>query len=329
MQLLDKYDSQMASMYVVQLWHVRRAALSFILLMFMSTVGLPALAYVQESSSVPGSYIGGVGLAPGDTLEVHFLDFPEASDLHLVVSPAGSLFVPYVGQVKVAGLMPDEAQAAIVEALKNKNVVNNPQVVVTVLTARNLSVMVIGEVNQPHPVPVFSPTPLSAVLSQVSGLTQLASYHVLIAHPDGAPLTDVDLDRTLHNAGGLQTEVRPGDLVAVVRAGNFFAVGELLKPGSYPLVGAQHLTLLQAISLAGGPTITAALSKVRVFRQRTDGTRVEFVIDFAKLSKGEVPDFPVEAEDIIYVPRSGVRVFYNTLLSQALFTAVTTYGYTR
>ena len=318
-----------ASISLIGWAHLRGALLSFALLTFLSILGLPASAYEQDLNSAPEPHLGGVGLAPGDMLDVHFLDFPEASELHLTVSPTGTLFVPYVGQVKVAGLMPDEAESAIVEALKNKNVVENPQVALTVMTARNLSVMVIGEVNHPSPVPVFSPTPLSAVLSQVGGLTQLASYHVIISHPDGAPLTDVELDHTLHDTRGLQADVRPGDLVAVVRAGNIFALGEFQRPGTYPLLGARRLTLMQAISLAGGPTSTAGLSKVRVFRQNGDGTRIEFTVDFAKLAKGESPDFAVEAEDIIYIPRSGARVFYNAVLSQALTAAVVAGSYAR
>ena len=53
------------------------------------------------------------------------------------------------------------------------------------------------------------------------------------------------------------------------------------------------------------------------------------MIDFAKLSKGEAPDFTVEAEDIIFVPRSGVRVFYNAVLSQALYAALVAGQYAR
>ena len=83
-------------------------------------------ADVQDDSATDFS----IGLAPGDTLEAHFLDFPEAADMHLTISPAGTIFVPYAGQVKVAGLMPDQAEAAIIQALKDKQVVVSPQVVV-------------------------------------------------------------------------------------------------------------------------------------------------------------------------------------------------------
>src|SRR3954451_17566526 len=59
-------------------------------------------AHAQEPVTDTASHPPSTGLAPGDTIEAHFIDFPEASDLHLAVSPEGNLFVPYVGLVRVA-----------------------------------------------------------------------------------------------------------------------------------------------------------------------------------------------------------------------------------
>src|SRR5271167_1352169 len=98
-----------------------------------------------------------VGLAPGDTVDAVFLDFPEAGILHLTITSSGTIFVPYAGQVKVQGLMPEDAEKAIEEALRAKQIVKSPQVSLNVLTARNLSVLVLGAVTVPHPVPLFSP----------------------------------------------------------------------------------------------------------------------------------------------------------------------------
>ena len=298
---------------------------------FLALISIAACRYTcaQEPVSGLASRASSVGLAPGDTIEAHFIDFPEASDLRLTVSPQGNLFVPYVGPVKVAGMMPDEAQGAIVEALKKKDVVAEPQVALTVLTARNLSAVVVGEVTQPHPVPLFSPLPLSAVLSQVGGFTQMANYHILISHSDGRPVTEVELDNSFRDVSGKDTDVVPGDVVDVLRANTFYALGELQKPGMFPMIGTLHLSLLQAIATAGGVTNTAQLSGLRVFRRQKDGSRLELTVDFGKLSKGQAPDMLVQADDIIYVPRSGSRVLYNNVLSQSLYAAIIAASYFR
>ena len=259
-----------------------------------------------------------VGLAPGDTVEVFFWDFPEGAQQRLTVAPDGTLFVPYAGSVKVAGLAPEEAQQAIIDALKNKKVVNSPQVSLTVVSARNLQVLVMGQVTLPHPIQLFAPAPLSMILNQAGGFTQNASYHVLIAHKDGSPPTDVELDRTMSNLRGLNEIVSPGDIVSVAQAGSFYALGEVNHPGIFPITGSQHPTLLQALSVAGGPTLYAGLSRARILRVMKDGTREEIDIDLAKLHDGKVADPLIQTDDILYVPRSYLRVVANSWLNQSL-----------
>lgn len=259
-----------------------------------------------------------VGLAPGDILEAHFLDFPEAADLHLTISPAGTIFVPYAGQVKIAGLMPDQAEAVVVQALKDKQVVTAPQVSLSVISARNLVVLVLGAVSLPHPIPLFAPAPLSMILGQVGVISSAASYHVLIAHRDGAPLEDVELDRTLATQRGLNAMVRPGDVVTVAQAGSFYALGELNRPGFFPIVGTQHMTLLQALAVAGGPDSNAALSHARILRL-VDGHREEIDVDLAKLHDGKIADPLVQADDILFVPKSFGKLLMNSWLNQSLY----------
>jgi polysaccharide biosynthesis/export protein len=263
-----------------------------------------------------------VGLAPGDQIEAHFLDFPEAADLHLTISPDGSLYVPYAGPIKVAGMMPEQAEQAVIQALKDKQVVRSPQVSLTVVSARNLSAMVIGAVLLPRPVPLFSPAPLSYVLSQAGELSPTASYHVLVAHHDGSAPVDVELDRTGTHMTGLNTLVSPGDVVSVATAGSFFALGEFNHPGIFPLVGTQRMTLMQAMTVAGGPDINAVLSHIRILRN-VDGHREEIIVDFAKLHDGKVADPLVQTDDIIFVPRSNIRVVANSWLNESLYALTT------
>ena len=90
--------------------------------------------------------------------------------------------------------------------------------------------------------------------------------HVLITHADGSAPLDVDVSRDLHDLHTLNAPVLPGDLVLlVVPAGTYFALGEFNKPGAFPIIGTQHMTLLQAVAAAGGPTPYArGLSKCRI-----------------------------------------------------------------
>jgi protein involved in polysaccharide export with SLBB domain len=111
--------------------------------------------------------------------------------------------------------------------------------------------------------------------------------------------------------------VLPGDVVAVVPAGSYFAIGEFTKPGVYPIVGTQHLTLLQAVSTAGGPTPVGGLSKCRLLRT-VNGHREEVLFDMVKLEHGEIADPLVHTDDIIYIPRNNSKNLTNNWLSTAL-----------
>ena len=257
------------------------------------------------------------GLAPGDQIEIISPDLTETSDVRLTIGPAGTIFFPYAGPIKLAGLTPDEAQKAIVKSLKDKQIVNDPQVTLNVINGRNYSVYLVGQVTNPTRVPVFSPVPLSMILTAGGGFTLNASMHVLIVHADGSAPTDVEVSRDLHDLHTLNARVLPGDVVAVVPAGTFFAVGEFNKPGNFPIVGTQHMTLLQAVAVAGGPTPYAGLSKCRILRT-VNGHREEIAFDLLKLQKGEIADPLLHTDDIIYVPRNNSKPVINNWLSTSL-----------
>jgi len=259
-----------------------------------------------------------VGLMPGDTLTAVFIDFPEAGKIDLTVSPDGNIFIPYAGLLKVEGMTPDQAQQAVIAALEAKQVVRSPQVALTVVSARNLSVIVIGSVLLPHQVSLFAPAPLSYVLAQSGGMSASASYHVLIAHRDGSAPEDVELDRTGASARGFNAMVKPGDIVSVVQAGSFFALGEFNHPGIYLISGTNHLTLTQAITMAGGPDLQAMLSRARILRN-VNGHREEIMFDFAKLHDGKIADPLIQTDDIVFFPRSNLKVIANSWLNSSLY----------
>jgi polysaccharide export outer membrane protein len=257
------------------------------------------------------------GLAPGDQIEIIAPDLTETTDIKLTIGPEGTIFFPYVGVIKMAGLSPDQAQLAIVKALQDKQIVNDPQITINVVAARNYAVYVVGEVKSPSRIPVFSAVPLSMILTASGGFTTNASLHVLITHADGSAPIDVDVSRDLHDLHTLNAKVLPGDMVAVVPAGTYFALGEFNKPGAFPIVGTQHMTLLQAIAAAGGPTPYAGLSKCRVLRS-VNGHREEIMFDLLKLQRGEIADPLLHTDDIIYAPRNNSKPVINNWLSTTL-----------
>jgi polysaccharide biosynthesis/export protein len=85
---------------------------------------------------------------------------------------------------------------------------------------------------------------------------------------------------------------------------NFSISGEINKPGTYPIE--DNMTVLKAVSVAGGFTKFGSKSKVRVLRQRPDRpgyTKIE--IDVGKVMEGDArADIVLEPGDIIVVSES-------------------------
>ena len=75
-------------------------------------------------------------------------------------------------------------------------------------------------------------------------------------------------------------------------------LGQVAKPGSFPL--APGMSLIQAISQAGGLTAVASSSHVNLTRKTAKGQQT-VEIDVGAITEGKAPDVPLQAGDQIYV----------------------------
>jgi protein involved in polysaccharide export with SLBB domain len=84
-----------------------------------------------------------------------------------------------------------------------------------------------------------------------------------------------------------------------------FVMGEVQKPGSYPIPAESRMTLLEAISTAGGFTPIAAQDRARVLRT-IHGLSTTFTIDTKEITQQgqKEKDMVLEPNDIVYVPQS-------------------------
>jgi polysaccharide biosynthesis/export protein len=87
--------------------------------------------------------------------------------------------------------------------------------------------------------------------------------------------------------------------------------GSVQKPGMYPVDG--QLTLLQAVSLSGGPTEGANPNKVVIFRQ-IEGKRNAAGFNLKDIREGKAVDPLVYPNDIIVMDGSEARRTYGDIL---------------
>ncbi len=95
----------------------------------------------------------------------------------------------------------------------------------------------------------------------------------------------------------------PVVLVSLVESRNrqFYAYGEVMRPGPYPI--AENLTVIEALSMAGGYSKFGSASKVKVMRKKEDGTGNEIIkVDVNAAMRGEQGhDIFVQPGDVITV----------------------------
>jgi polysaccharide export outer membrane protein len=198
------------------------------------------------------------------------------------ISERGTLAMPLVGEVKVAGLTQAEAAKAIGESLKKGEYLKNPQVSVAVTTVRSRQVSVLGAVARPGRYPLDdTSSQLSHVIAAAGGVSPTGADTVLVIR-DGkeqrVPLL------------GKSYKLKGGETVHVERAPVFYIHGEVARSGAYRLE--PNMTVMQAIAAGGGVTPRGSDRRLKLRRVGSDGKLVEQDITLRD---------PVKADDVIFV----------------------------
>jgi polysaccharide export outer membrane protein len=196
----------------------------------------------------------GYVIGPQDNLSIIVSDEADLTGKYRVDSD-GTISMPYLSRVPLAGLSLAEAQDKITKMLKAGYLVN-PQVRIEVDQFKARNVLVTGEVRQPGKVTLPGTTmSLLEALALAGSPTQNASNDVLVMHPPkpGARAPEpIMVNRKDLELGkvGRDLVLQDGDIVNVPIAKRFYISGFIKNPGSFVLD--TSTTVAQAIILAGG-----------------------------------------------------------------------------
>jgi polysaccharide export outer membrane protein len=115
----------------------------------------------------------------------------------------------------------------------------------------------------------------------------------------------------------MNVRLQGGDILYVPRRTpeNFFVIGDVKVPGAYTLPRRSKISAAQAIIYAGGPLPTAKSGKGFLMRHDEAGIRQARPVDFAGILKGEEPDFTIEPNDIIFIPKGALQTIGIGLLN--------------
>jgi polysaccharide export outer membrane protein len=227
----------------------------------------------------PPNYV----IGPEDVLTVTVFNEPSLSGRFRVEND-GQFNYPFLGRVRAGGATLSDVAATLKTKLAD-GYLRNPQVTVDVDQFRSQSVFVMGEVRAPGKYVLSGTVSLLEVLAQAGSTTSLAGQEIVVLHPRTRAAGAVSLSAPGDSevlrvnmreieSGRMSTNVpiRDGDTIFVPKAERFFVVGLVRNPGSYALE--PNMTVLQALSLAGGVTERGSSRRLRITRvvngKRTD-----------------------------------------------------------
>lgn len=247
-----------------------------------------------------------------DVLEITVYD---ETDLNrkVRVSNRGYISFPLIGEAEVAGLTAAQAEKKIEDLLKQGYLVN-PQVSISISEFRSSEIYVLGAVNKAGAYPLMGETNLLEALSRAGGIGtekgEIASKELYVIR-EGSGSEDeikyirIDLTRLLSQGDlSLNISLKNRDTIYVPQADSIFVFGEVKSPGSYKLLQ-KEVTVLEAITMAGGLTKFAAANRTKVIRY-AEGEGKTFKVDLNEITKSgdRSKDTPLKPGDIVVVPQS-------------------------
>lgn len=274
----------------------------------------------QGTNHVSSSYV----LGPDDLISIHVLQAPEVAEKPVRIDLNGHIDLPFIGRVRAGGstveLLQTELQA------RYSSIIREPQVTVTVEEFRSQPVSIIGAVNTPGVHQIRGRKSLVEVLSMAGGLRQDAGNTVKLTRLKEwgrIPLDSATEDATGHFSvatidlkslmeardPAVNILVQPDDVISIPKAEMVYVIGEVPRTGGFVLSERRSMSLLEALTLAGGINHgTASAEKSRILRlAQSDETRVEIPVNLTKVMSGKGEDIQLMPGDILFIPSSAAK----------------------
>lgn len=216
-------------------------------------------------------------------------------DVRATVDRNGSIFIPKVGDVRVAGLR----YAQLREYLKSAvgRVFQNFDLNVTLGELRSIQVFVVGQARRPGSYTVSSLSTLVNALFVSGGPSPAGSLRHIQLKRNNRVVTEFDFyDLLLNGDKSKDAALLPGDVIYVPPVGPLVALaGSVNVPAIYELKG--PTALAEVLQLAGGLTTTAAGQKATVERIENRSLRKveEFPLDGSGLAR------PLQDGDLVNI----------------------------
>lgn len=266
-------------------------------------VVIDALRAEPPLPSSRGSVIG-----RQDLLEIRVFQLDEMNQTTRVADD-GSITLPLLGKIMIAGLTREEAEQRIASLLEERYV-NNPQVTIFVREYVSRQVVVTGGVQRPGSYEMLGDRTVLEMIAVAGGTVKDVSDKVIVLRRnrrDELERIEVSLrDLVYGESGSSDLTLQPGDIVfvPVEEIVKVYVTGAVGKPGAIEVKRSEPISVLQAVTAAGGTTQRAAEKRAQVIRRLEDGTKEVIDVDLRRIKQGRAEDLLLEKDDVVFVPEA-------------------------
>jgi protein involved in polysaccharide export with SLBB domain len=120
-------------------------------------------------------------------------------------------------------------------------------------------------------------------------------------------------------------EIKPNDIISVSEASSnmIYVVGDVQHAGAFTLGGQRNVSVLRALSLAGGLGHTAKPEKARIVHAVPGEAKLrEVVVNIQQILSGKTRDVEMGPDDILVVPTSSRKTFTTTFIPSTVSAVV-------
>ena len=271
--------------------------------------------YLRQYPDASGAGAGEYTAGAYDVLSITVYDEQNLSSPALRVSVDGNISFPLIGRLKVDGLTTAQIEALITRKLAENQILLNAHVAVRIAEYNSKWFLVMGTVQKPGSYPLAVNERVLDAISKAGGMPQGANGTsrkaklVRTVHAGAAQeeqlVIDIDLQSMQQGAsrqGNLFLQDK--DMLFIPMPENYYILGEVKKPGAYPL-DERDITLVEGIGLAGGFTNIAARNSTRIIRSENGQQKIIRVrVDAITDSGRQLREIILQPNDIIIVPES-------------------------
>ena len=217
----------------------------------------------------------------GDTLEIQLIGQQNSIE-KLSIKRDGSINIPEIGKISVAGLSLDEVSSLIKGKIANAYI--GIEAFVSLVNIRDIQVLITGNAYNPGIYTLNGNSNLLHALSMAGGIDEKGSYRQIELIRDNSVINTIDLyDIFIHGKSGFGQRLRSGDSILIKPSNDVVTIsGAVKRPGVYELTSDEDYSDLFAYG--NGFSASADIDTLRVERLNKEEVEFIYISDVKDLS---------------------------------------------